>query len=588
MGVTGIKTFIAGRGVREPMDWQSNTISATFGTDSSQPQIETDRFEFVLDAAAKIIEHKEKGNIFEPLECEQIYTQGDETYVALKGFLDTSDGYEELDPTWGSVERPNRVLAKFKQDESITHFLEQIQGVTYGSLLSEGVITHQDYTTINTTIVKKANFMEIAMAILAIYMVRSHIEDHIKSIQEAINDIQAIIAGGATGSLAAAIFAIALLAIQIAYAIVLIALTVALVKTLVDLLIPPIVKNKGVKYRTLLEKACIKFGYEFESNIEELDTYHYFPSKQSDGDSSIRSLKDLIPKHEAGLVGIPSIRDYGYLINEMFDLMKSMFNTKVTVIGNKVLMYNAYDPFWETLSDFVPHKSINFSSKKYNTDELSQTRMMTFTTDLNDEWTTQNFKGTSYEIKTSTSSGSTGNIKGLDRIEIPVALPNSKTEPTNIDKIIITLAGWADELANAMGQKSNLKKTVQLNKVNILKVSDNFYAVPKVVPLNGLNVPANHRELVSAKYLMEKYHYGKSFVTDGAIGQKVYYEDIDIPFTLSDLKQTLKSGSFTLSDGRKAEFDTIDYNFSKDTANCNIYVREVYTDKLKETYFEPE
>ena len=60
-------------------------------------------------------------------------------------------------------------------------------------------------------------------------------------------------------------------------------------------------------------------------------------------------------------------------------------------------------------------------------------------------------------------------------------------------------------------------------------------------------LPPNHRELLSAKYLMNKYHQGKSFVS--GTGQKVIYEDVDIPFNLSDLKKTLKSGTFVLSDG---------------------------------------
>ena len=43
-----IQTLIGGQVSSPPVDWQNNTIQATFGTDSSQPQIETDSFEYVF------------------------------------------------------------------------------------------------------------------------------------------------------------------------------------------------------------------------------------------------------------------------------------------------------------------------------------------------------------------------------------------------------------------------------------------------------------------------------------------------------------------------------------------------------------
>ena len=50
-----IQTLIAGKEVKPPVDWQNNTIHASFGEDSIEPQIETDRFEYVLDGASAIL-----------------------------------------------------------------------------------------------------------------------------------------------------------------------------------------------------------------------------------------------------------------------------------------------------------------------------------------------------------------------------------------------------------------------------------------------------------------------------------------------------------------------------------------------------
>jgi len=571
-----IQTLIGGQVSSPPVDWQNNTIQATFGTDSSQPQIESDSMEFVLDSAAKILDHVKNGDIFENLPLQQIYKDGSNEYVALDGYVDFS-GYEELEPTFGSIERSNRVLVKFRQDESITNFIDQIQGVSYGSLLAEGLITSQDYVTINTVIMKKASALEVATLIITLYLISKQIIDAIKSIQEVANNILG-------AGLAAGVVAVASLIIQLAYAIALISLLVKLITDLKELFIPPVVKNKGIKFKTLLEKSCEKFGYTLETDIDELETYHYLPSKPYSNETNI--LKKLIPQNVAGTVGIPSTSDYGYLINEFWDLMKSMFNTKIAVVGNTIQLRNADSDYWLKQSTFKPHETLNFKSKKYNTEDLKQTRMMTFTTDVNDEWTTENYTGTSYEIKTESTKGTlNGSIKGLERINIPLCLPNNKDKPNSIETLMITIARFADQLTKIIGQKSNYTAQIRNSRVNVLKVSQNNYDIAKVVVLVNNQLPSNHRDLLSAKYLMNKYHRGKSFVS--GTGQKVIYEDVDLPFTLSDLKKTLKSGTFVLSDGRVAEFIELNYNFSKDMANCSISVQENYTNKLKEVTYEP-
>ena len=585
MPITSIQTLINGKEVKEAIDWQNQTIHATFGTDSTQPQVETDRFEYVLDGAKAIIEHVAKGNVFEPLACQQIYSDGTNNFTALDGYFDMSEGYEEVQPTWGDIERPNRVLVKFKQNESVTDFVDQINGVSFGSLVEEGLISSQDYTTIKTIIVKKANFLDVATLIISTYLVSKQIIDTIKSIQDNIANISAIITGGATGGLAAAVFTVASLIIQLAYTLALIALLVKFVITLIELFIPPVVKNQGIKFRTLLEKSCEKFGYTLESNIDELDSYYYLPSKPFTNETNI--VKDLIPQNVGTEIGIPSTSDYGYLINEFWDLMKSMFNTKIAVVNDTIQLRNADDEYWLKQSTFKPHKSINFPTKQYNTEDLKQTRMMTFATDLNDEWTIENYTGTSYEIKTESTSGTINNsIKGLERIDIPLCLPNNKDKPNAIEKLMLTLAGFADDLADVIGQSSNFRAKIEQNRINVLKVSQNDYGTAKIVPLVSNQLPPNHRDLLSAKVLMEKYHYGKSFVGD-ALGQKIIYNNFTIPFVLSDLKKTIESGTFTLDDGRVAEFIELNYNFAKDTAECSISVQEVYTEKLKEVTYEP-
>ena len=338
-----------------------------------------------------------------------------------------------------------------------------------------------------------------------------------------------------------------------------------------------------MSYKTLLTKACEKFDLGFNSNITELDTYHYLPSKPFSNEKDI--IKDLIPQYVANKVGIPSTGDYGYIISEMFDIMQKKFRTKLEVINGVVQLHNVDDPYWKKQSNFKPHIPLFFNTKKYNTEELKQTRMMTFLTDVNDSWTLENYTGTSYEIKT--NSTTEGTIKGLDRIDIPMSLGSSKTKANIVEELVISMASIADAFAKVIGQDTNFQEGIEANRINVLKISSNEMSVPKAVPLIGGNMPKNHRDLLSAKFLMNTFHAGKSFVTGDQLGQKVIYDDFQQPFNLNDFLNVSKSGKFTMTDGREANFIDMEYNISKDVCDCSIYVEEVYTNKLTETTYEP-
>ena len=432
---------------------------------------------------------------------------------------------------------------------------------------------------------KRYKALEIALLILTIFQLGQQIASIVKSLKESVKLVISTITGSASGGFAGAVLAIALLVLQLAFALVLISLMIKLFVSFVQLFLPPTVRNKGIKFRTLLEKSCEKFGYTLESPIEELDFYYYLPSKPYSNETNI--FKNLLPKNIPTEIGVPSTSDYGYLINETWDLMKSLFNTKIAIVGNVVQLRNANDPYWIKQSDFRLHKTVNFPTKEYNTNDLNQTRIMTFATD-NDEWTTENYTGTSYEIKTVSTVNSVNNsIKGLDRIAVDMCLPNNKDKANAVESFMIALASVTDSLAKAIGKKSNFAAGIESNRINVLKISLNDYEKPRIVPLKKGQLPKNHRDLLSAKVLMKKYHFGKSFVTDGKLGQKVIYNDFTIPFVLSDLKKTIKNGTFTLPDGRIAEFIDIDYNFSGDTAKCSISINEIYTNKLKEVTYEP-
>lgn len=581
-----LEFFINGKPTTEPLEWRDIQIKSAYGTNSNQPSIESDRFTLVLDACQQVLNHVESGKIFEELPASMSF-DGSQIF---DGFVDTSEELEIIQPSFGANnERPNQLSAKFKKDESIQYFVDKLNGVSYGSLLEEGLITENDFVTIDTIIRKRASFVEVAVAIVSIYLLYKQVQDTIKETIDSIGDLIQRISSSAISAPSAIIYGVLVAILRVAYSVALLALLTNLVAQIIQLLIPPKVKNKGMKFKTLLSKACEKFGYTLQTNISDLDLYHYLPSKPYQNSEGIEEqvVDFFLPVNRPNKTGIPSTSDYGYLLNEFFDLCTRMFNARTDVIGDKVFFYNADDDFWFKQSTFTPPIDLKFDSKRFNTQDLPQTKMLSFTTDVLDEWTIENYTGTAYEIKAETTTGNLGTIKGLERIDFPLCLPNSKTKRNALENIVYEIAKVADSLAKAVGQKTNFASDFDSNVNNKLLVSSNNFNLPKIVPLEGGNVPSNHRDICSAKYLYETYHFGNSFVIGDKLGQKVLYSNVSIPFNIDNLQQTINNGSFILGDGRKARFVELTYLLGQDTAQADIEVQEVYTDRLKELYYEP-
>jgi len=325
--------YIGGQKVTPPKNWQDIKVLAAFGTNSNQPEIETDRFILVADAAKIVMDRVKNGYIFEGLLATLEYKQRGNTVTIFTGFIDTSDNYEELDPTFGGgVEKPNSVKVKFKGRNTISNFFDQIDGVTSGFLINTGVITASDFTTIPTVIVKRATFTDVATALVMSYILFKQIRDSVKEIATSAANVVAHLTGGLTGSIASVVFAVALVIIQIIYVVVLIALLVQVIAKLIRLLAPPVVQNKGINFRTYAEKICGNYGLTFVSPIEEMDTYHYLPSKPFTNETNI--IFDNLPLLVATKIGTPSTSDFGYFLNEYFEICKRLFDAKMDVIGN--------------------------------------------------------------------------------------------------------------------------------------------------------------------------------------------------------------------------------------------------------------
>lgn len=570
-----IKFRLQGKEVSAPIEWQDISVKANYPNDAIQPTISIDSFTFTLDEAGIIRQYILDGltgglGIFEGIPFEIISYNIDTSIIVFDGYLDLTDGFED------NINE-NKVICKLKKREDIVSIFERLESLTYGYLEDIGVFSDSDYSSIDYVVEKKINAFEIFVNSVLLFIILDKAIEETEKTLKSIGTFSGILAAGITGVVGAAIFAGLSAAARIAYTTILIIQVKKLADSLIDTFIPPKRKAKLSTYRILIEKTINYLGYTLQTNISDLDLY-YLPSNPQLDDVGI---KGFITRTKGVQKGIPNTQDFGYRCSEMFSLVQSLFNCKYAVQDGVVYLYNKYDPFWENQSTFN-QPSIVTPNKKYNTKEVYSNRYYTFVTDNNDEWTIDNFSGTNYEViinPIDVRDQNMVNLTGYSEQRFNVALGNRKDKLNALENIIKVALETIDGFVG-----TNLSQKVK-NKIGLLKVEKNNYNNPKILRLSGGKLTPNHRDSLSAKYIENTYYIQESPIR-GNYGQKLIYENVNIPFGLEDLIHLLNNSKFITFDDKTANAESIEWNIASDTADCNYVVYEKYTNNLKETFIE--
>ena len=384
-----------------------------------------------------------------------------------------------------------------------------------------------------------------------------------------------------TGTLGATAYSFFVVGINIGYRALMLANLVKTANDFFKIFVPPTRKHKVMSLKRMLEIIAEHFDYELVTNIEELDSLYYLPSNirfdQLDPFGYIQFTRGTP-------TGIPNARDYGYNCLEIIDLCRNLFYAKVAIIDNKLYLLPRKDSFWESLASWQM-RSVLKEDFTYNLEEYASTYLMTFDTDIKDDYTIDNYTGTSYEIKTNPKTiNNRKNVleKGLEEINFNVALGTRKDELKGGEKLLAELAGVFDNLINTFGGSADNKGFIE-NRIGLLKVSNNNHEVPKLLYLEGDKV---NRDKFSAKILWEKYHVERSFVQNNYRGQKYRYNNIRVGFGLEDFLQIVDYGYFYDDEGRIAKMESIKWNMAQDFALIDYYVRKPYTKNLEEIFIE--
>ncbi len=578
--------ILNGKTVAVPKDFFDVGVKASFG-ENIQANLTTEEFTFILDAYETILGWINDGRnggvgIFEGIPLVITNSNGVDNTSVFKGIVDLQEGTT-------IQENLKQVQVRLRQDDSLNQLDQLLEPLDYGYLKSLGVISSSDYTDVDYVVNKIDNGLETITTLVTIYLLSKQLADTIKEIGETVATVSGISASGITGPVGGTIYAVAVAILQVAYAATLLVLIIDFGIDLFNVLVQPQRTHKGVPLKTLLEKACEYIGYNFETSIEDLDNLVYLPSNQNVDEFGLKNVFSSV-----GVIteGIPNPGDIGYTCPEMFQMCRQLFDARFAILGNTVQFHPENSPYWVSQSGWEkPNVLRDMAGRSYrfNTDEIKGSILIQFQTDIVDEYTIKNYKGTAFQILTdakAVGNASNKTIKNFDRVDIPVALGNRKESLNGFEQGLASIANLFDEIAGVFGGNPNLAKKIK-EKVGVLEVSNNNHSIPKLLWMSNGRLPSNHRNLFSAKTLWEKYHNYKSFVDNNFGRQRRNVENEVVPFGLSDFVTLLNNSYFRDENGRVGKITELEWNLDKDFATISYWIQEIYTNNLEETFIEP-
>jgi len=567
-----------------PIEIQDVTIEANYLDDSFQPALSIDSFSFVGAARVRINNWIANGmnggvGIFEGTPFKLTVFNNTPVQEGFSSYIDFTNDYKDL------LER-GTITTKLIADKGLDNFFSQIEATTFGYLFEIGVVNFSDFTTIDYVVEKKFNLFEILMSSLVLYLMIKELAESVEKTAASISLVAALLTTSAIPIPAGSIlYSITIALIQITYTAILLLAIISLAKTLFETLLPPKRQHRTIKLKTALQKICSNFGYNLVSPIPELDNLYYLPSNPNLDEPNVFGF---INQVKGVGIGIPTTFDYGYNCAEMFQLALNLFNGKLAIVGNDVHLRSKNDPYWIQQSNWnMP--SILIEQLEYNTDEMKAERLLTFETDLNDSWTTDNYPGTAYEIRTRPKTVVNKDavlIKGIDEVKYNVCLPNRKSSLSAIENLLKGVGQFIDTLTGIFGGGTSFAQKVN-SKIGILKQSENNHSLPKLLYLSGGTLATNHRDLFNSKTLYDRYHNEKSFVLNNWYGQKKVYRNVRIPFGFTDYQQ-LKTNPYFIFKGKQSKITKFVWTIGQDFAVVDFYIREPYTKNLEEIYYNPQ
>jgi hypothetical protein len=622
------KFFLADTLINPPLNWEGTSIEINFEKDNPFAQTTLNDWDFRIENAEiinKYISDGEVGGvgIFEGIPFRIEIEKNGVVHIPFNGYLDLP----ELKRI--SCEEVN-VTAKEKQ--RIDWLNDVADSFTFEYLASDSYsgdpaaqITPNDYVIIPYVINSIPNYTNAAIAVMGVFSVSAELY----RAEQELEDKLASLANPLEAS------ALVRVAIYLSYLILLLITLIKLLSDLIRLIIQPIKYHAGMKAVDLLTKGAAFLGLTFKSSIFAADYKDMviMPEKYNppyNSDSGLLGFLDPVKNEKKGHYK----GSFGALLREM----KVMFNAKVVITTNKEIIFERHDYNLSAPTFTMPDVYQPFYS--FNGSELQSNVEVSFAVDVLEKNTIVQYKGTSYQVTTRPVKINDPYLvltKGLSDRNIGFALAKRKENLTYPEIIIKEFADAFSFLINGLILGVNaiievyndVADTINgiIKTLNFLGISINI-TIPTISPLDPIDlgeligrrvgmlnldsdftnvakcfimefgadskknkIASSNATLLSAKYLYETHHYIDSFVptADRPAGNQFIIKELDeIILTFDDYIKIKENNFIVDAQGNTGRIDSLKWNIWKEDAQVRYRINKLYTNNLKETYYEPD
>ena len=609
----------------KPYNWEEFTIELNFDKDKDvvRQEVTTTNFEFVNEGADEINNHLQSGlnngnGVFEglPLEIE----------VSRNGVIENPfNGY--IDLVNGAIFSENRCKVNAAERNRIDWLNDIADSFTMKTLYDKGFLTSANNLNMPYILNSVPNYLEVAVATLGTFTVIEKINQAIETIAEFTAELIA----------AFDVSVVIRLVLYILYLALLIIALVNLVKNIIKLIIQPVKYHACMSIKTQLEASASYLNMTFHSPILDstpfIDSYiipEKYYNQVNTSDSRILGFTN------------PSITQDGFYKGTFGELLrecKKIWNAKI-VIKNQTEIWLVRDDEITNNAQFTLPPLIKYENPFYglNTNEFKSNRVIAFQTDSVDKNTIQEYQGTIFQVTTEPIRvGNNPLMKGLEEVNINFALAKRKETLTVPEEILKDLLKTFDKLVGILVQNVNkviglLNKVIGWINFIIKKLKAIGINIPFNVPtIPTFNVPSfaavidnrkgmliiesdiinkakiciinkgsankfnkldvNNSVYFSGLYLYENYHFINSFLptNDKPNGNQYYLYDYgNIPFTFNDFEKVKENNCIFTADGQTAIIDYLKWNVWNQKAQIKVRVNKLYTNNLKEIYYNPD
>jgi len=620
---TIIRHILDGIEYIQPRQSRDLKVLATFDGDSVQANITTTTFNFIDTENSKAATAIKTW--FETLPTEGMpYT------------IVITDGTNEISTDYYLQFENYRVLSDVEceitvqKDNGLVSLDDAASGLTMQLLVSKGILTSTDNVRVAYIVENRKTVMEFITMVIQLVVISKMIKDEIFKLQAIIADIAS---GAWFTTFLAAVFALINLTITIINLVLLTILAAKLLKDMQQAYFPMIRYHFGINIKNWVVKALDFLGYGFETNpgfeAKYLDRTIMLGSKSDEvgplaAAVEFGDLLDVIPPVNAGS-GIISPDDFGYTLQETFELLNRLFHTKVAVLSGSspgdppvVHIRPFNDPFWTQSATYIfPNVKIETAfiengTKRFNVEEAVSRTVIRYAKDDSDLHTLTNVNGRISEVIFSpitVSNQKHVNIRGLDLTEIGWALcvrKESEDKLFEFFKKVAKLFNTVKDEAKGGGAAESEEGSGSVNteglddieefvasafkRAGSLIVENHFFDVPKIVYLDPATarIPPDFKDIIGADELWKAFHSYRSLVQGDKnpdipeeTNQKTLFDAVSIPFGITDFQQTILNSFFEFEDSKTGKFTRLEWDVYRDRADTDFYVFENWNNNIQ-------